>query len=155
MPDSAPAYHEDFYAWTQAQAKALRKLPRGLIGDRLDIDHVAREIEELGTRNLHEVHAALQALFENLLKMKYFYKSVLALNWHDNARRQHDAAVGAFSPSMRSLIDMDRSWARGLESARRFFDEYEIEPAVPTHCPFALDAILAAPFDLDAALTRV
>jgi hypothetical protein len=39
-------YEEDFYAWTQQQAQALRRLR---VGDNdLDIEHIAEEIEDLG-----------------------------------------------------------------------------------------------------------
>ena len=42
-------YDDDFFAWTQEQAAALRRLPNEAVGDAIDIAHVADEIEDLGS----------------------------------------------------------------------------------------------------------
>ena len=42
----AQLYDIDFYAWTQEQAAALREHFRG--DNRLDVEHLAEEVEDLG-----------------------------------------------------------------------------------------------------------
>jgi hypothetical protein len=41
---AAELYDEDFYAWTQQQAKALRTHFKG--DNRLDVEHLAEEVED-------------------------------------------------------------------------------------------------------------
>ena len=43
-------YEEDFYAWTQRQAELLRRLAP--VGNELDMEHIAEEIEDLGRSDL-------------------------------------------------------------------------------------------------------
>ena len=47
---TASLYEEDFYAWTQQQAELLRRLPP--VGNELDIENIAEEIEDLGRSDL-------------------------------------------------------------------------------------------------------
>jgi len=50
MPVSTePLYDADFYAWTQQQAELLRRLPT--VGNELDPERIAEEIEDLGAAN--------------------------------------------------------------------------------------------------------
>jgi hypothetical protein len=50
MP-GGPRYEDDFYAWTQHQAQVLRTMP--VSDNRLDREHVAEEIEDLGKSATH------------------------------------------------------------------------------------------------------
>jgi hypothetical protein len=58
----------DFYAWTQAQAEALRvkewKTP--------DIGHLAAEVESSGIDAEHAITRQLQRLLPYLLKWRYY-----------------------------------------------------------------------------------
>jgi hypothetical protein len=42
-------YEEDFFAWTQAQARGLRRFARSRPNVALDLEHIAEEIADLGT----------------------------------------------------------------------------------------------------------
>ena len=42
-------YETDFYAWTRRQAQELRRLKALRLNVEVDLDHVAEEIEDLGT----------------------------------------------------------------------------------------------------------
>jgi len=46
-------YEADFFAWTRAQADLLR---RGQL-DRLDLAHLAQEIEDMGKRDRRELRS--------------------------------------------------------------------------------------------------
>ncbi len=48
MRTSAALDDEDFYAWTQDQAEALRALARQRWNGPLDLEHLSEEVEELG-----------------------------------------------------------------------------------------------------------
>ena len=52
---AADLYDEDFYAWTQQQAEVLRTHFQG--DNRLDVEHLAEEVEDLGKSELHAVES--------------------------------------------------------------------------------------------------
>jgi hypothetical protein len=64
---TTPTYDTDFYAWTQAQADAIRAKDLA----RLDVEHLAEEIESLGISDEHAITRQLQRLLHHLLKWQY------------------------------------------------------------------------------------
>jgi hypothetical protein len=96
-------YDTDFYAWTQAQAAALRAKDVAA----LDLEHLAEEIESLGNEQRHAVRSQLRVLLWHLLKWAY-----------QPAHR---------SPSWRTSIGNARA-----EIADRVEDQPSLWPLVPT-----------------------
>jgi Domain of unknown function DUF29 len=64
---TTPDYDTDFYAWTQAQAQALRAKDLAA----LDLEHLAEEIESLGQRDRDAIESQLVRLLLHLLKLTY------------------------------------------------------------------------------------
>ncbi len=64
---TTPTYETDFYAWTQAQAAALRDGK----WDTLDWANLAEEIESLGRSERYAIESHLQNLLTHLLKWRY------------------------------------------------------------------------------------
>jgi Domain of unknown function DUF29 len=64
---SKTGYDDDFYAWTQAQAAALRAKDWLAV----DIDHLVEEIESWGSEQTHAVESQLYVLCAHLLKSHY------------------------------------------------------------------------------------
>jgi len=64
---TTPDYDTDFYAWTQAQAAAIRAKDVAA----LDIEHLAEEVEDLGRRVRHAIVSQLERLLLHLLKWRY------------------------------------------------------------------------------------
>ena len=60
-------YENDFYAWTQEQAKLLKD--KAL--DKLDINNLFEEIESMGKHEKRELSSRLEVLLMHLLKWKY------------------------------------------------------------------------------------
>ena len=60
-------YDTDFYAWTQAQAAALRAKDVAA----LDIEHLAEEVDDLGRSVRHAIISQLERLLLPLLKWHY------------------------------------------------------------------------------------
>jgi Domain of unknown function DUF29 len=54
----AELYDTDFYAWAQQQAQALRTHSPG--DNRLDVEHLAEAVEDLGTSELHAVEPGIR-----------------------------------------------------------------------------------------------
>jgi hypothetical protein len=100
---TSPDYDTDFYAWTQAQAEALRAKE----SKTLDWDNLAEEIESLGRSQRKAVRSHLRNLLMHLLKWTYQpdQRPQLGGSWRTsirNARREiRDELYD--SPSLRSL----------------------------------------------------
>lgn len=60
-------YETDFYAWTQEQAKLLRKSQ----WSQLDLPNLIEEIESLGKQERQEIRNRLSILLGHLLKWQY------------------------------------------------------------------------------------
>ena len=60
-------YDTDFYAWTQAQAAAIRAKD----WPALDLDHVAEALERIGMDEKQAITRQLQRLLHHLLKWQY------------------------------------------------------------------------------------
>ena len=65
-PDPA-AYDHDYWAWTKAQARALKT---GRLHD-LDLPHLAEEIADLGKSEERRLESELARLLEHLLKLRH------------------------------------------------------------------------------------
>jgi len=67
MFDSATLHDRDFYAWTLQQASLLRE---GRLSE-ADIDHIAEELESMGTSEQRELTNRLAVLIAHLLKWQF------------------------------------------------------------------------------------
>jgi hypothetical protein len=64
---STDQYETDFYAWTQAQAQALRAKDWAA----LDLEHLAEEVEDLRKTERRGVRSQLRLIMSHLLKWRY------------------------------------------------------------------------------------
>jgi hypothetical protein len=64
---TTPSYDTDFYAWTQAQAAALRAKD----WPALDLENLAEEIESVGQRDRDAIESQLVRVLLHLLKLTY------------------------------------------------------------------------------------
>ena len=64
-------YESDFYAWTRAQAGALRGLAEARWNGPLDLARLAEEVEDLGSEQQWAVESQLERIIEHLLKLEY------------------------------------------------------------------------------------
>lgn len=60
-------YDQDFYAWTQEQAKLIKEKAF----DKLDITHLFEEVESMGASEVRELESRLDVLITHLLKWKH------------------------------------------------------------------------------------
>jgi hypothetical protein len=73
MPAIPPAdlYEQDFYAWTQAQARELRRLKATRPNLPLDLPHLALEIADLGKDRRDSLRSWTVRVLEHLLLLQY------------------------------------------------------------------------------------
>jgi len=150
MIRNAAAYEEDFYAWTQEQARLMRA---GLVSE-LDLENIAEEFESMGGQIRHELHSRLLQLAMHLLKWQY-QPTHRGMSWRVSIRNQRneiDDLIHA-SPSLKAVIP--DIFARAYVKARgTAADEtglpLKIFPVAP---PFSLEQALDPlyPSDLGSA----
>lgn len=159
QPRVSPDYDEDFYAWTQHQAKLLRAskasasdLPMGI-----DLERLAEEIEDLGKAELRGVTSVIRQIMVHLIKGASAPKSDALGHWRTEATTFNLDLPDRYARSMRQLIDMQDLWRRSLKAAEVGLREHgrKLSPRIPKACPYALDDLLNESFDFDEALKKL
>ena len=136
-------YERDFYAWTVEQAAALRS---GQLR-RVDVEHVAEEIEDMGKSQRRGVKSALTVMLIHLLK--YRFQPERRTNSWRATLREHRRRVRddlADSPSLRPYVGqvLDTCY---LDARKAAADESGVPRATfPTVCPFSEHQILDEEF---------
>jgi len=99
----APQYDVDFFAWTQAQAEALRAAKWEL----LDYENLAEEVESLGKRDQRELASRLGVLMRHLLTWRYQpERRRTGRSWRSTILEQRGRIDGMLeqSPSLRPQL---------------------------------------------------
>ncbi|MBV8494731.1 MAG: DUF29 domain-containing protein [Alphaproteobacteria bacterium] len=134
MNDVRTLYDEDFVAWTEQQAEALRSAGRGRTNQPLDWENLAEEIESLGKSDRRELHSQVNRIIRHLAKLQFSPASDPRHGWRESVvdGRAQTELVLADSPSLRR--ELERVVAAQTPKAidRAIFDlgEFgEIDPA--------------------------
>jgi signal transduction histidine kinase len=142
MPRNSVAYDDDFFAWTQEQARLLRA------GDFSEIDaaNAAEELEDMGRSLRHQLRNRLVVLVMHLLKWQYqpVFRST---SWSSTIREQRQQIDELLeeSPSLRSMIaDLSRVYRRARTKAAG--ETGFLESAFPSSCPYTPEQILSEDF---------
>ena len=143
MPRNSVAYDDDFFAWTQEQARLLRD---GELSD-VDAENLAEEIESMGKSDRREIRNRLTVLLTHLLKWQ-FQPGNRATSWTGTIveQRQQIGAVLDDSPSLRPVLPgyFDQAYARACKLAAAETDIPEV--VFPKRCPYTPDQILSEDF---------
>ncbi|HTQ33152.1 MAG TPA: DUF29 domain-containing protein [Stellaceae bacterium] len=143
MPRNAVAYDEDFFAWTQEQARLLRE---GEVAE-IDLENLAEEIESVGRSDRREIRNRLIVLLAHLLKWQFQPKrrgnswSVTLLE-----QRLQINSIIEDSPSLRPFFA--EALAGAYKSARDVAArETRLKLGVfPPECPYTPEQILSEDF---------
>ena len=109
MPDAS--YENDFFQWTQDQARRLREAGGVATNMGLDWENVAEEIESLGRSDRREIASRLDTIIQHLLKLRHSTADLPRAGWVNTVMRERDAVRGLLdeSPSLlRHLPDLAR-----------------------------------------------
>jgi hypothetical protein len=136
--EAAELYDEDFYAWTQQQAQALRTHFRG--DNRLDAEHLAEEVEDLGKSELQAVESFVENVIEHFLKLDYSGWVEARNHW----RAEIDAFRGSIerkiTPRIRQQVEteLDALYGRARRAAARSLHQREPDfvRRLPKTCPY-------------------
>jgi Domain of unknown function DUF29 len=135
-------YDQDFYAWTQEQAAALRAKE----WKTLDLENLAEEIESLGRSERYAIENHLQNLLTHLLKWRYDPATEPRRGWRITIRNAR------LDIAKRALGHLQHYPAQYLATAYRHAredaaDETDLPLATfPEVCPWPIAQVLAADF---------
>jgi len=135
-------YESDIIAWSQEQAGLIR----ARCFDRLDLEHIAEEIEDLGKSEQREFASRMAVLLGHLLKWQY-QPVRRGASWEKTikAQRKELAYNLKETPSLRVKLQdlewVDMVWARGLALA---ITETGLD-CFPDDCVWSLDAQVLNP----------
>ncbi len=88
-PRPADLYEEDFAAWVQTQADALRALAAsGAAPPGLDLPRLIEEVGELGTSERRAIESHIIIAIAYLLKLEYSPASEPRRGWADTVRNE-------------------------------------------------------------------
>ena len=98
----AALYEEDFYAWTQEQAKLIK----AKAFEKLDLVHLFDEVESMGASEVRELESRLEVLLMHLLKWKY-QPNLQSNSWKYTIKEQRKRIATRVRkmPSLKSQLD--------------------------------------------------
>jgi hypothetical protein len=117
MPATKTLYDEDFVAWTEQQARALRAAGRSGSNEPLDWQNLAEEIEDLGKSNRRELRSQILRILRHLIKLQFSPALDPRRGWYESivdARSEIELLLRD-SPSLRRQIS--RMAADEIDSA--------------------------------------
>src|SRR6266566_8405703 len=140
---TASLYEEDFYAWTQQQAELLRRLPP--VGNELDIENIAEEIEDLGRSDLRAARSLCEHIIEHLLKLEYSGIEEAADHWRDEIVEWRLQLEQILTRSIEAKLDLPGRYRAALRLLRRLErGQPGLMGRVPAQCPYTLEQIVSS-----------
>ena len=134
-----PSYDQDYYLWFVDQARLLRE---GM-WQRVDVEHLAEELEDMGKREKRALRSRAVVLLVHLLKYAH-QPERRSLRWKGTIREQRKQLEDLLSdsPSLkpRLIEELEDSYisAKLLAAGETGLPETEF----PLTCPFTLEQLL-------------
>ncbi|HYM72001.1 MAG TPA: DUF29 domain-containing protein [Stellaceae bacterium] len=124
----ATLYDEDFVAWSQQQAEALRAAARTGSNHLLDWENLAEEIESLGISEKRELRSHIRRVIHHLLKLEHSRATEPRQGWMesiDDARAEIELVLET-SPSLRPYVTtaIAAEMKHGVRLAVRDLEKY-------------------------------
>ena len=139
-------YETDFYAWTQTQAKELRRFARTRPNLPLDLAHIAEEIRDLGKSERDTVFSFAELIMQNLLLVEHSAAIEHRRHWLDEVDRFRTRMRRKLSPTLRRRLKraLDEVYADAHRTVGRKMRRYSEDAAaagLPATCPYTLEQI--------------
>ena len=129
MPDVKTLYDDDFVAWSEQQAEALRAAARGGTNQQLDWENLAEEIEGLGNSQRSALGSHIMRIIQHLAKLEHSPATEPRNGWRRSVRLARIQAQRRIdeNPSLKSEMDqfVQAEMRRGLEYAIADLEEHE------------------------------
>jgi len=143
MKAAEKLYDEDFYVWTQHNARLLRG---GKLAE-ADLKNIAREIEDMGKSDRREIESRFGVLVGHLLKWQ-FQTGERSSSWEATINVQRIELKRALRqmPSLRPFLSRNVGELYLLALTVAVRDSGLSKKAFPTECPYTVDQILDEEF---------
>lgn len=148
LRSAADLYEDDFFAWTQLQAKELRRFARSRPNLPLDLPHIAEEIADLGKSLRDSLRSWARRIIEHLLLLEYSPAQEPRRGWTAEIVTLRSEIEDRLTPRLHQ--DLKRSLPLLYDRARRDlrqklapYGEAHIADRFPERCPYTLDQVLA------------
>jgi hypothetical protein len=140
-------YERDFYAWTQEQAKELRRFARTRPNLPLDLAHLAEEIRDLGKSERNAVFSLAEQIIRHFLLIEHSPARELRLHWMDEVDEFRAQIERKMSPTIRRHLkrELDEVFARArrrLARKLRRHGEDRAAESLPAECPYTIEQVL-------------
>ena len=147
MPRLAPdLYEDDFYAWTEAQAAALRAFAAERRNTTIDAVRLAEEIADLGKDQRNACRSQVRTIIEHLLKLQLSPATEPRAGWERTILLARAALDDRLTKSLEYDLEanLDRLYRQAATLARQSFEahgEHDAAACIPERCRFTLDEI--------------
>ena len=144
---AADLYEDDFFAWTQLQAKELRRFARTRPNLPLDLAHIAEEIADLGKSERNSLRSWARRIIEHLLLIEHSPAAEPRRGWIDeivNLRSEiEDRLTSTLHRDLKRRLPILYDRAR-KDLARKLerYGEADVAVRLPERCPYTLDQVL-------------
>ena len=140
-------YEQDFFAWTQLQARELRRFGRTRPNLPLDFEHLAEEVADLGKEQRNALRSWSVRIIEHLLLLEHSPAETPRRGWIDEIVGFRDEIEARLTPTLRR--DLARQLPRLYERARHrlarkleLYGEAGDVPSLPERCPYTFEQVL-------------
>ena len=140
-------YEHDFYAWTQAQARELRRFATTRPNLPLDFPRIAEEIADLGKDLGDSLRSWAVRVIEHLLLLEHSPATDPRRHWTSEVVNFRRDIAGRTSKTLRADLRrrLPRLYAdarRGLATKLSRHGEAHMADRLPQECPYTLDQVL-------------
>ena len=140
-------YQDDIVAWSERQAKLLRRRAAGDLANdaAIDWENVIEEVESVGNEERKAVASALMRGMQHKLYVMCWPQAHSVRHWQAEIRIHLADAHEDFRESMRAEIErrMPSIYRRArLHVARHMLDAEAPQTPLPKACPWTLDELL-------------
>jgi Domain of unknown function DUF29 len=140
-------YDQDFFAWTQLQAKELRRFARARPNAALDVMHIAEEIADLGKERCDALRSWTARILEHLLLLEHSPAEEPRRGWIDEIVNFRSEIERRLTPTLerdlkRRLALLYGEARRNLQRKLERYDEAAIAARLPEACPYTFDQVL-------------
>jgi hypothetical protein len=147
MTSAAELYEQDFYAWTQAQARELRRFAATRPNVPLDLPRLAEEIADLGKEQRNSLRSWTVRIIQHLLLLEHSPAREPRRGWASEIVDFRGDIARRLSKALER--DLGRQLPRLYEDARRelarkmaIHGEAEAAARLPATCPYTLEQVL-------------
>jgi hypothetical protein len=140
MPDDL--HQRDILEWSERQADLLRHVAGDEAHANVDWSHVIEEITGVGVARLNEARGYLRQVMIYLVGIHRDRDGARPL-LKPELECLLEMLAQLISPSMRRRIDLELMWSGIRAGSRRKCHDDPLRRALPEHCPWTVDALLA------------